>query len=255
MNRSFLKKHAESGGILGKLLLWLVVLFALGAIAWILFLPKLVAWQIHAKTGFSVTVDRLSVNPFTADISIQGMVLKNPSDWPTEDFVELREFRADADLKSLFSNRIIANEVVLDIARFTLVKNEQGAMNAKVFSDALAGKSSPDATPAKPQKGFLIRHLVLKFGKLVYADHSGSQPLVKEYDLKLNQELRDVDSMAKIVKPIANASIGTLTDLLKGAANGRTDLLKDATEAIKNAGKKTSEKFKAMMDALDKKKP
>jgi hypothetical protein len=241
---------------LTKLLLWLAVLFALGVIAWILFLPTLAVSQIHSKTGFTVSVDHLSVNPFTANVAIRGMVLKNPDGWPVNDFVDLREFKAEASLASLFSNKIVADEVVLDVARFTLVKNQKGALNATAFSDALAGKKDSAQPKANgPKKEFLIKHLVLKFDKLVYADHSGSKPITKEYGINLNRELRDVDSVAKIINPIANASLGALTDALNGVVNGRSDLLKDLAGAVQGAGKKTGEKLKGLLDALDKKKP
>ena len=250
-------KRARAGGILFKLLLWLVILFGIAAVAWVLFLPRLVVWQIHSKTGFNVTVDHLSVNPFTANVSIKGMVLKNPEGWPVENFIDLREFKIDANLLSLFSDRIVANEAILDVARCTLVKNQQGTLNAKAFSDALnngpatAGESKPKAK----QKEFLIKHLVLKFDTLVYADNSGPKPTTKEYNLNLNRDLQDVDSVAKIVNPITTASIGVLADALNGALNGRTDLLKDATGAIQGVGKKTGEKFRRLLDSLDKKKP
>ncbi len=248
--------RAQSGGILSKLLFFLLVLFALGAAAWVFLLPGLVAAQIHSKTGFTLHVDHLSINPFTANASIKGLVLKNPDDWPATDFIDLREFKAEANLMSVFSNRVVASEVVIDVARCTLVKNQQGVFNATAFTDALKGPNPASQPQAKgPAKEFLIKHLVLKFDQLVYADYSAGKPVTREYKLNVNEELRDVDSVAKIIKPITAASIGTLTDALSGALNGRTDLLKDVSGALRGAGKKTGEKLKGLLDALDKKKP
>lgn len=250
------QNHLQAGGILLKLLLWIGILFLLGAIAWKLFLPTLVVSQIQSKTGFIVRVDQLAVNPFTANVALKGLVLKNPAGWPVQDFVDLREFKAEANLKSFFSDRMVANEVVLDIGRFTLVKNQQGVYNAKVFADALSGTAKPDQPKTEsPKKGFLIKHLVLKLDDLVYVDNSTGKPTTKEYNLKFNRELNDVDSVAKIINPIANVSLGALTDALSGVLNGRTDLLKDAAGAIQGAGKKTGEKLKSLLDSLDKKKP
>ena len=212
------------------------------------------------STGFNVTVDHLSVNPFTANVEIDGLVLKNPAGWPVDDFLELRQFKADGSLTSFFSSKIVANEVILDVARCTVVRNKKGEVNATVFSNALNGKSTtPAANPAQPKpaaktKEFLIKHMVLKFDTLAYADYTGTTPTTKEYDLKLNSDLHDVDSVAKIVKPITSASIGVLADALNGALNGRTDLLKDATGAMGEAGKKAGEKLKGLLDSLDKKK-
>jgi len=260
MNIIDLRHAPQKASVLGKLLLVMAIVFVLGAIAWVLLLPRLVAAQIHSQTGFDVTVAHLSVNPFTANVEIDGLILKNPAGWPVDNFLELRQFKADGSLSSFFSNRIVANEVILDVARCTVVRNKKGEINATVFSNALTGKSTGPATnqtqpkPAAKTKEFLIKHLVLKFDTLVYADYSGAKPATKEYDLKLNSELHDVDSVAKIVKPITSASIGVLADALNGAINGRTNLLKDATGAIENAGKKAGEKLKGLLDSLDKKK-
>ena len=250
------KKSLRAGGILTKLLLMVGLFFLVVAIAWVLWLPDWVVSRIQSKTGFTVKVDQLSVNPFTAKVAIKGAVLKNPAGWPVQDFLDLREFRAEAELGSLFTNRYVANEVVIDVARCTMVKNSQGVMNATVFSNALGGGSSTNTAGEKGEKkAFLIKHLVLKFDALVYADYSKAKPAVKEYRVNINRELRDVDSVAKIVNPIANASISVITDALSGVANGRTDLLKDAAEAIQSAGKKSGEKLKSLLDSLDKKKP
>lgn len=245
-----------AGGILSKLLLFLVFLFVLGAVVWVFLLPRIVVSQIHSKTGFKVAVDHLSVNPFTAKILIKGMVLKNPDGWPEESFVDLREFKADANLGSLFSDRMVADEVVIDVAQCTLVKNKDGQFNAKAFSNGLGGGDSASAPKTQgKKKDFLIKHLVLKFDTLVYADHSGAKPISKKYDLKLNRELRDVDSVAKIINPITTASIGVLADALNSAFNGNPDLLRDAASAIQGVSKKTGEKLKGLLDSLEKKKP
>jgi len=259
MNIIEFQKDTRKGGVLGKLLLVMATLFVIGAIAWVLLLPRLVASQIHSQTGFNVTVDHLSVNPFTANVEIDGLVLKNPAGWPVDNFLELRQFKADGSLASFFSSKIVANDVILDVARCTVVRDKKGEVNATLFSNALNGKSSSPTTdsaqrtPAKT-KEFLIKHMVLKFDTLVYADYTGATPTTREYDLKLNSELRDVDSVAKIVKPITSASIGVLADALSGALNGRTSLLKDATGAIEDAGKNAGKKLKGLLDSLDKKK-
>ena len=256
MKTSLGSKSFQSAGILTKLLFLIGLLFVVGAVAWVMWLPGLVVSQIHSKTGFAVKIDDLSVNPFTAKVAIKGLILKNPDGWPAQDFIELREFKADADFWSLFSSRLVANDVVVDIARCTMVKNQQGVLNATAFSTALSGGGQ--SGPAKPKgekKEFLIKRLVLRFDTLVYADYTPAKPAIKEYHLNFNRELRDVDSMAKIVNPIANASIGMLADALSGVANGRTDLLKDAANAIQAAGKKSGEKLKSLLDSLDKKKP
>ncbi len=242
-----------------KLLLGLGVLFLLGVVVWVTLLPSLVASRIHDKTGFAVSVDRLSVNPFTAKVAVTGLVVKNPPGWPVEDFVDLREFRAEAEPLSLLSSRFVADEVVVDLPQITLVRNQQGVLNATVFQDGFTGGKAA-GQPGQPGQGgskreFLIRHLVLKVGKLVYADHSGRRPVVKEYNLDLNRDMRDVDSVTKIISPLTGSALGLVSGAFGGMTKSDPDLLKEVTNALQDAGRKTGEKLKGLLDSLDKKRP
>jgi uncharacterized protein involved in outer membrane biogenesis len=250
--------RARQGGVLIKVLLGLGILLALGAVLWVTLLPELVVSTIHRKTGFAVKVDGLSVNPFTGVAEIKGLVLNNPAGWPAEGFVDLREFRVAVNLFSLWSDRFVAREVVVDLPQITLVKNQQGVLNATAFRNGFTGRGEagqPNQGGTGTKQGFLIRHLVLKFGKLVYADYSGRKPVIKEYNLNLNQDMRDVDSVAKIISPLTGSALGLVSGTIGGLFKGSPDLLKDTTGVIQEAGKKAGEKLKGLLDALDKKKP
>jgi len=239
-----------------KALLVLGLLGGLLAILWVVLLPTVVAATVRSRTGFAVQVDQLSVNPFTANVAVRGLVLKNPEGWPVADFVELREFRADVSLLSLLGNRYEADEVVVDIARLTLVRDQRGTLNAVAFKEGLAGAQTPDGPrQAKVKQGFLIRHLVLKFDKLVYADHSGRQPSVREYNLSLTRDMRDVDSVTKIISPFTGSALGLVSNALGGMFKSNPDLLKELASPLQDAGRKTGEKLKGLLDSLDKSRP
>jgi hypothetical protein len=249
---------SRRGGLLFKLLLALGGLCILAAIAWIVLLPSIVASTIHAKTGFAVKVDKLSVNPFTANVQISGLVLNNPESWPEAGFVDLRQFKADVELLSLLSHRFVAEEVIVDVARLTLVKNKSGLMNAVAFKEGFAAKEEtreggPKSRGKKPE--FLIRHLVLRFDRLVYADYSGRKPSVKNYDLNLTRDLTDVDSVTKIISPFTGAALGVVTNALGGLFKDSPDVLKELTGGLQEAGRKTGETLKDLIQSLEKKKP
>jgi len=214
-----------------------------------------VAAQVRSRTGFSVQVEHLAVNPFTAKVAIRGLVMQNPPVWPDSAFVDLREFRAEADLFSLMGDRFVAETIVVDVAKLTLVRDAQGKLNATVFSDGLTGKQPDESAPGDTKQKFLIKHLVLKFDKMVYIDHSGVKPLTKEYDVKLNRDLRDVDSVAKIVSPFTGSMLGLMSDALGVPFRASPDRMKDLAGSLQEAGKKTGEKLKGLLDSLDKKKP
>ena len=196
------------------------------------------------------------VNPLTANAIIRGLVLKNLAGWPVQDFIDLREFRADANLFSCFGNRFVADEVVVDIARVTLVRDQKGVLNALAFKEGFSGKEGA-AGPAQSstKQEFLIKHPVLKFDRLVFTDHSGRKPVVKEYDLRINSEMRDVDSVQKLVSPFNGAALGLVTESIGNLLKNNPNLLKDVSHTLQDATKKTGEKLEGLLDSLDIKKP
>ena len=248
------------GGVLAKLFVGLVALFLVGAVVWIAFLPGIVASTIHSKTGFAVQIDSLSVNPFTAKVNLKGFVLKNPDGWPeAAPFVQLREFRADADLFPLLGGRLQADEVVVDVAQVPLVKNKDGVLNAVAFKEGLTGKEQPAAEPTKPASGekpkFFIKHLRLKFDKLVYADHSGRSPAVREYNVAINRDLENVDSVVKVISPFSGAALAVVGDAVGGMFKGAGQILQGAGGILKDGGQKAGETLKGLIQSLEKKKP
>jgi hypothetical protein len=244
------KKLVKSAFVLG-------VLLALGSVLWIVLLPTIAASTIRSRTGFAVQVEQLSVNPFTGNVRLSGLVLKNPAGWPEAAFVDLRKFSADVELLSLLGSKFIADEVVVDLAQLTLVRNKDGVLNAIAFKAGLTGEVAAGQSSAGGGKSpqFLIRHLVLKFDKLVYADHSGRQPVVKDYNLNLNRDLTNVDSLTKIISPFTGAALGVMSDAFGRLFKVQPDLLQESVNTLQESGKKTGETLKSIFQSLEKKKP
>lgn len=240
------------GGLLAKLLLFLVVLFVLGAVAWVVLLPSIVVSTIRSKTGFAARIDSLSVNPFTARAELRGLVLENPPGWAERGFVELREFRADAELLPLLRGKLVADEVTLDLTHVTVVTNREGVLNAKAFSDGFNSPAQPAPAnpPAKPpaKTEFLIRRLNLKFGTLTYIDLSKSKPIRRDYALNLSREMRDVDSVADLMSPFSGAAFSVMKDVAADVSGDATRLFKDAGGLLKDSGKKASESLKGLLE-------
>lgn len=242
---------------LAKRTLVLGLLLAICVIAWVVLLPAVVATVVRSRTGFAVQVDKLSVNPFLANARISGLVLKNPEGWPEAAFVQLRQFRAEVELLPLLDNRFVADEMVVDVERLTLVRNKDGVLNAMAFKDGLTGRAEAGQPPPTSSKAtrFLIRHLVLKFDQLVYADYSGRSPVVKAYNLSLTRDLTNVDSVTKIVSPFAGTALGVMSDLFGRLFKVPPSLLEQSVAPLQEAGKKTGETLKSIFQSLEKKKP
>ena len=233
------------------------ILLAFVSILWVVLLPTVVASIIRSRTGFAVQVDKLSVNPLTANARISGLVLQNPAGWPEAGFVVLRQFRADVELLPLLGDKFVADEFVVDLAQLTLVRNQNGMLNAMAFKDSLTGHPEAGQPPSASGKAssFLIRHLVLKFDKLTYADYSGPRPVVTDYTLNLTRDLTNVDSVTKIVSPFTGAVLGVMSDAVGRLFKVPPGLLEQSVAPLQEAGKKTGETLKSIFQSLEKKKP
>jgi hypothetical protein len=249
--------RSTQGGLVFRLVMVLAVLALFGAAAWVVLLPSLVVSTIRSKTEFVVKINQLSVNPFVGQIHLSGLVIQNPDYWPEHDFVEVRRFNAAVQMTSLWSDRWVADDVELDIARVVLVKDQRGKLNGMVFSDALSGTPAGGQPPAGAKKqGFLIKRLKLKFDRMTYADYSGGGSAVtKEYKIGIDRELTDVDSVAKLMMPFTGSTLALLNDALGGKYKLDPGMLQNITDMLKGAGKKTGESFKGLIDSLEKKKP
>ena len=175
--------------------------------------------------------------------------------------VARRQFKADVKLFPLLAGRFEANEVVADIAHVALVRNQQGVLNTAAFSKGFGGGgnagggSSAPAPAGGKNKGFLIHHLVLKFDQLVYADYSGRSPVVKKYDVNLNREMTEVDSVAKLLSPLTGSALGFAATAFGGMNPKDADALTGALDTLQGAGKKAGESLKNLFHSLDNKKP
>lgn len=231
---------SRRGGLLLKLMFFLVMLGVFATAGWWALLPSILVSTLRAKTGFAMKVDELSVNLFTGQVEARGLVLQNPEGWPEPTFVELRRLSADLSFFSLLTDQFVADDVRVDVARVTLVRNTSGVLNAVALRDGLFGRETP-AAPAKKQT-FLIRHLGLQFDQLTYADYSGKKPGRTEYNLSLHRDLRNVDSVTKIVSPLTGSALDLVANALGGIFKGHPDLVPPGPAGtLRDAGKKTGE--------------
>ncbi len=262
MQRAGRPSSSSRGGIFFKLLVFLAVIFAAVAMAWMLFLPVVFTTQLRQRTGFDATVESLAVNPFTGTVELRGLVVTNPPTYPVRDFVQLRRFHADAEVFSLLTDRPVFTSVVLDVAKVTLVKRDGGQTNAGAFQGNLVSLGADPAlpVPVRPARGVLIRRLTVHIDEVVIEDHAGQVPVVQDYKLGFNQTYLDVTGVKQLLAPAALSGlmpVGVALDGLLPGALGRAlgETMKDAAKSgaglLKAAGHKTGEKIKGYFDALE----
>lgn len=210
-------------GCLVTLVACCIILVTVGLFFSLRFAPKIIETAIEETTGFNADIAHMEISPFGGRIEIQDFEVENPTGWPDKRFVHLRMAKIDMDPASLWGERLIINEVVVDLDHVAYVVNEQGVKNALEFAKAFESeKKEEEAEPV--EKGepvqFLIKKLTFKLDNVEWLVHSGSRPSEKHFEPKIEMVFTDVDEVEDVVGPLKrelmNAGLGIIvTGLLQ----------------------------------------
>lgn len=268
------------GGIGMRLLLALVVSFAMVALAWMLFLPAIITEEVRSRTGFDIAVQALAANPFTGELTVRGLVVNNPPTFRVPEFVQLRELRASGEFWSLFGDKLVLDRLVLDVGRVALVRRADGVSNAEAFARGLglggptAAQVSASMTSPGPSnipvagtrpaaRRYYIKRLTLRFDQLTVADYTGGGvPVVQEYRIGLNQSYDNVSDTKQLLVPAALKTLGPALaplgalvpgDFGRALGDAAKTAAHNGSEALQDAGRKTESLFKGLFEKLEEK--
>ncbi|MGC4072138.1 MAG: hypothetical protein QM760_06400 [Nibricoccus sp.] len=275
------------GGALLKLVVFLIIFVAIVISAWIFFLPPILTSTLEKRTGFSVKVDRLAIDPFRNRVEFSGLVITNPASFARPEFVEVRSFHARAQLDTFFTDRLVIDDGEIDVANVSLIRNSEGTINAALFSerllnarkpkgkpkppeDANAAKpgqpkppappkpapAAPPAPPQTPEKTFLIKRLVVRFEKMIVEDYTGTKPVSREYTLNFAHTYENVINTDQfVIGPFMKGftAVGSaITGLIPGDMSKTLgEATRSGTELFREATKKTGDPFRAFMQTLE----
>ena len=203
---------------------------------------------LKAKTGFGLTYATQDVTLFKGLVDFQGLKLTNSNQFPVPDFVEINEFKTAVEPRSLLADRIVVDEVVVDLKSVTIVKTADGMYNAKAFADALkaaipasqsaSAQQKPGASGSSKVPPFIIKTLTVKIGTVNYCDYSSGSGSPKVYHINYSRTFTDVTDVKSVaiamakdfegfgMEFMANMIVSTLTnfntylDLANGVLNG-----------------------------------
>ncbi|MBC8040779.1 MAG: hypothetical protein H7Y06_09570 [Opitutaceae bacterium] len=273
------------GGALLKLVVFLIIFVAIVVSAWIFFLPPILASTLEKRTGFTVKVGRLAIDPFRNRVDFSGLVITNPPSFARPEFVEVRSFRARAQLDTFFTDRLVIDDGEIDVASVALIRNSEGTINAALFSERLLnarkpkgkpkpavdpkdaakpGQPKPPAPPKPaptvrselPEKSFLIKRLVVRFEKMIVEDHVGTKPVSREYTLNFSHTYENIINTEQfVIGPFMKGftAVGSaITGLIPGDMSKTLgEATRSGTELFKEATKKTGDPFRAFMQTLE----
>ncbi|HWL15376.1 MAG TPA: hypothetical protein VNR00_07210 [Opitutus sp.] len=250
--------RALAGGVLMKLVVLMVVLFAALALAWMLFLPVVFTSRLEERTGFPATVGMLVADPFRGVVEVRDFVLRNPDSFSTREFLRLREFRVETGFGALFSAQPTLDSLVIDMERVTLVQGDAGSNFQRFEKAAQRGPASlrANAVTAAPAGRVGVRRLRVKLGELVAIDESGRGARRETTTIGLDASYTDVSDLAALLatpelRPLqpALAAMGVLLPGELGSSLSETAAA--GAEMLKNAGRRTGEAVKGFFETLE----
>jgi hypothetical protein len=237
-----------------KALLFLACLGAAAAVAWMVFLPRLVERELRQVTGFDVRMKVLTANPFTGRVVVRGLTALNPPAYPERDFVQLTALRTDVNLFSwAFEDHVTIDDLDFDLGKVELVRLHDGKSN---FGECSAAFNGPPVTQGPPPKRlkYLIRHLHVRLEELVVADYTGSKSQVKTYRLNIDQTYSNVTNPAQLLVPqVVNTlyAFGLHHDISQLLPGEFGVALADAIGGVSTIASKGKDLLKGVFDKLD----
>lgn len=215
-------------------LVGLAGILLLGFVALTFSLDYLVKSEIESTgtemTGTGVTVENVSISPFSGTGTIEGLRVKNPEGFESEYAIVIQSFDISIDAWSILSDTVIVNEIVIGEPALSVIQkvpenNLRMLMNN--MDEAMAGESSSTA--------MIIEHLLVRDGQVTVTPNIGGQQsaTVRMGDIELeNVGKQGSSSTRQVIKQVSSRIIN---EALKSALSGQLDGLKDkAKDAIKD---------------------
>jgi uncharacterized protein involved in outer membrane biogenesis len=207
-------------------------------------------------TRTAVTLERVRLSLLTGQGRIQGMVIGNPEGFQTENAFKLTDTRIRLKIGSVFSDRVVIDELEVDGLEVTYERGRSGSNIDQIQKNVEAFGSAAAPTPPAPQtakedesarRKFQINRLIVKNGRvrLSVAFMEGKAFDVSLPDIELidigtglnGATLKEVVSrvfeaiQTDVGKTVAKPELGTAQDKAKGIG-GQAE--KAASGAIKN---------------------
>lgn len=181
-------------------------------------------------TGTAVTVDRVSISPFSGSGIISGFRVANPDGFSRPNALEIEDFSIELDLFSLFSDEIVVHEIVITTPA-VYVEQKMPENNINEIMSNMRDVSSYEASDAS----IVIERFVMTDGSAeLYTEIGGEQTArVDINDIELTDLGRGGgrDAVEDVILEIAERVAG---ESLRSAARSGGEQIKDAIRDIFN---------------------
>jgi hypothetical protein len=197
-------------------------------------------------TQTTVSLDSVSLLPFSGTGSIRGLAIGNPPGYKTPWALRAGSVKVAVDLKSLRSDRILIKQIIVDAPQVTLEGKFSGNNLSQLQKNIEAYSSAPRSGKAAEQAKVVIGLFKVTRGKVSLAlSELGNRSLTEALP---DVEKRDIGraSGGATVSQAANEMLGAITAAALKAAEGASGLgkVKSAEEKTRKAGKSAGSTIK-----------
>ncbi len=207
----------------------ILLLLAIG-VGWAMlhFLPTLIEDKVEDMTGFRADFDSLELKLFAGEAILEDASLENPESFPSPEFIAFEKVKVDFAPSTLFRDRIVIRELILDIGEFGYIKTAENETNVLRFLESLRGPEESEGSEASDEpeaREFLIERFSLRLRSLKYGDFSRSNPRVHQIETDISLELEDVTDLKQIAGPLSRElTKAGLSDMVGSIVQSLTEL-------------------------------
>jgi len=239
-----------------------------GVVALFLALNSIVANEIRTfgtqATGTKVELQSVNILPFSGSVELKGVCIANPKDCQSKNAFALGRFYVDMNLKSLFTDKIVINNVIIEDAAVDLEPSVSQTSNLHEIKNNIMQyckgqeaekKESAKQEPAaqKPGKTVMIKYFVIKSGtisvssSLLKTSVNVPMPKIEMQDIGGDNNKSGGDVLQEVFNQTLKG-IGTAVSGIQGIKFGSvSDDVSNATESV---GKGVKEGFKSLKSSL-----
>ena len=229
-----------------KKLLFLIILIIIVFVLARNFIVKTGA-AVGAKVvaGLDLSIADVKIGLGETDVGLKGIQLQNPKGFPDERMVDIPEVYINYNLLDFFNDNIHVEEMRLELSELVIVKNAEGKLNINELLPPKDETEEPEepSEPEEPQKEkkkkeLLIDSLKLKIGKVVYKDYTVNPPKITDYQVNIDDEFEDVNTISLVSyvtgKALMNTTIAKLADIDINELTGQVqEIATDVLEKVK----------------------
>ena len=240
----------------------LLIVVVAGYLTMGLWIKPLIGYVVPKITQTSASLEQADISLLSGRLALKGLKIGNPAGFSEPYVFELGEFSVEFQPKSIFTNKIIVDKVLVKGTQITTELNKLGQTNLLVLNSNVQSTLNPNAskemtkkekdepTTSKSTKSVIIKDLQILDTKLQFSmmGHTGTLtlPNIQEKNIGEKKSLSLKESIQLLVDKLTLEPINEMQKstqkMLKGALDKISSKIND-DKTIKSLSKTLSNIF------------